>query len=102
MPTLQESTLPTVTAAVRLPGNDRGLHNLDDKFNAVELIWDTGAHGTVVSEDLLSSEFRNYSTHPIHDPYRNETGVKVAMMGKSVFSKYSLAEIAFFSSFLAL
>lgn len=75
--------LPPLSAYV--PGNDRGFHNPEDKFNAVELIWYTGAHGTVVSEDLLSSEFRNNSTHPIHDPYWNETGVKVSMMGKSVF-----------------
>ena len=83
---ITESTLPAVTAAVRLTGIDGDLQDPEDNFDAVEMIWDTGAHETVISEDLLSSDFRNYLKNPIHDPYRNETGVKVQIDGELCFS----------------
>jgi len=31
------------------------------------MIWDTGAHQTVITEDLLSDTFRQYLEDPIHD-----------------------------------
>lgn len=40
----------------------------------------------MISEDLLSPEFRNYLTHPIHNPFRNDTGVKVQIDGDICFS----------------
>lgn len=46
-------------------------------FNNVEMIWDTGAHSTIVSDDMLSDAFRQYLTLPVHDPYRSDTGVNV-------------------------
>lgn len=83
---LTDSTLPTITAAVRLIGIDGEIQDPEEKFDAVELIWDTGAHGTVIAEDLLSPEFRDYLTHPIYNPYRNDTGVKVQIDGEICFS----------------
>lgn len=53
-----------------ITGIDGELHDPEDQFDAVELIWDTGAHGTVVSEDLLSSEFRNYLVQIAIGPMR--------------------------------
>lgn len=35
---------------------------------------------------MLSTEFRNYLTHPIHDPYRNETGIRVQIDGEICLS----------------
>lgn len=40
----------------------------------------------MIAEDLLSPEFRNYLTHPIHNPYRNDMGVKVQVDGEICFS----------------
>lgn len=79
---ITESKLPTITAAIRFSGIDGTLEDPEDKFDAVELLWDTGAHGTIVSEDLLSTEFRNYLTHPIHDAYRDESGIRVQIDGE--------------------
>lgn len=41
------------------------------------MIWDTGAHSTIVSDDMLSDAFRQYLTLPVHEPYRSDTGVNV-------------------------
>lgn len=79
---IAESALPTVIAAVRLTGIDGEIQDPDEIFNAVEVIWDTRAHGTIVSEDILSPEFRNYLRHPIHDPRRTNTGVRVQIDGE--------------------
>lgn len=89
---LTETTLPTVTAAVRLTGIDGLIQNPEGNFNAVELIWDIEAHETAVTEEMLSANFRNYLTHPIHDPYRTNTGVRVQLDGEIPFSNTNLAD----------
>lgn len=89
---IAESTLPTHTAAVRLTGIDGEIQDLAEIFNAVEMIWDTGAHGTIVSEDMLSPEFRKYLTHSIHDSYRTNMQ-EYRLMGECVFLIQSYGSI---------
>lgn len=62
-----ESKLPTITVAIRFSRIDGRSEDPEDKFDAVELLWDTRAHGTIVFGDLLSTKFRKYLTLPIPD-----------------------------------
>ena len=81
---IAESTLSTVIAVVRLTGIDGEIQDPEEISNVVEMIWDTGAHGTIGSEDI-SPEFRNYLTHPIHDPLQDQHGCKrTGLIGKFV------------------
>lgn len=41
------------------------------------MIWDTGAHKTIITEDVLSAEFQEYLKDPVHDPYRSVDGLCV-------------------------
>ena len=54
------------------------------------MIWDTGAHQTVITEDLFSDKFREYLKDPIHDPYRSPDGVRVQMDGVIALSNSSI------------
>lgn len=83
---ITQSTLLTVTAAVCFTGIDGDLQDAEVNFDAFEMIWDTRAHGTVVCKNLLTSNFRDYLTDPIHDPYRSETGLKVQIDGEFCLS----------------
>lgn len=55
-------------------------------FNNFEMIWDRGAHSTIISDGMLSDAFRQYLTLPAHDLYNSDTGVKVQMDGEIRFS----------------
>jgi hypothetical protein len=35
------------------------------------MIWDTGAHRTIIAEEILSPESREYTKSLVHDPYRS-------------------------------
>jgi hypothetical protein len=41
------------------------------QLNEVDVVWDPGAHRTIMVKDLLSEGFREYLHHQIHDPYRS-------------------------------
>lgn len=72
------------------------------KFDAAELIWGTGAHGTAVAGDMLSPEFRSYLTRLIHDSCRTNTRVKCRSMEKSALRIHSCGSIVYILLSLAL
>ncbi|OBT45219.1 hypothetical protein VE00_03607 [Pseudogymnoascus sp. WSF 3629] len=41
------------------------------------MLWDTGAQSTIISEDLVSDDFKRYLAQPSHDPYRNKDATRV-------------------------
>lgn len=81
-----EKALPAVTAAVRLGGIDGTIEDPEELFNNVEIIWDTGAPSSIISDEMFSDAFRQYLKLPVHDPYRSDTGVKILMDGEIRFS----------------
>lgn len=83
--TTTERTLPAAAAAVRLNRIDGAFNDPEETLDAVDLIWDTGAHGTIIAEDILSAEFRQYLTPPLHDSYWCRT-VRVEFDGEISFS----------------
>ena len=45
-------------------------------FTFIELLWDTGAHWSIIVDEMLSADFREYLKSPLHDPYRCGAGVR--------------------------
>ncbi|OBT50616.1 hypothetical protein VE04_09560 [Pseudogymnoascus sp. 24MN13] len=70
--TLAEGYQPMVKATVVLKAVDNDDTTMSQEIKDIYILWDTGCHSTVVSDDLLTEDFRKYLDHPIHDPYRND------------------------------
>ncbi|EEH03134.1 conserved hypothetical protein [Histoplasma capsulatum G186AR] len=73
---LLDNVLPLVQAHIRVCP-------IDDEFESSEIlpeanmIWDTGAHRTIISADLLSEPFRRRLENEENDIYRSESGTAV-------------------------
>ncbi|KAK2802551.1 uracil DNA glycosylase [Onygenales sp. PD_10] len=70
--------LPTIPAKLILEGVDDD--SKQEKMENAVMLFDTGARQTILTDDMLSPEFRDYlHNDPVHDPYRISTLVR---MGK--------------------
>ncbi|PGH32139.1 hypothetical protein GX50_05100 [[Emmonsia] crescens] len=72
---LESGTLPvpTVTAKLVLEGVDD--NSKVEKIGNAVMLFDTSAQQTILTDDMLSSEFRHYlQNDPVHDPYRLKEG----------------------------
>ncbi|KAL1966110.1 hypothetical protein VTN77DRAFT_4858 [Rasamsonia byssochlamydoides] len=76
-----EDRLPLITANLTLRGLDAHESEPICRLEPVEMIWDTGAHYTIITEDLLSAEFREYLKDPLHDRYRSQEGIRLQIEG---------------------
>jgi hypothetical protein len=76
---IAEGYLPLITANLTLQGLDAPFSFPKFELNDVEFVWDTRTHRTIIVEDLLSEDFREYLRHPIHDLYRSEDGLCLQM-----------------------
>jgi len=76
---ITEKTLPVVKAKVIVSGIDGANDDLTEEFDQIDMIWDTGAPQTIITEDLLSDKFRRFLQDPMHDPYRSQDGVRVLL-----------------------
>jgi hypothetical protein len=83
---ITEKTLPTVKANVRLVGIDSKSSDPEEELKLVDMLWDTGAQQTIITEELLSESFRRYLQDPIHDPYRSSGGLRVQLDALVAFS----------------
>lgn len=72
-----ESYLPIVTADLVLRGVDGDDEDPIAELNGVSMIWDTGAHRTIIADEILPPEFRKYLESPVHDPYRSRDGLSL-------------------------
>lgn len=71
---LADSFLPVVSANLRMQAIDDFPAGESGQITAVGMIWDTGAHRTVITEELVPESFRRYLQTEIHDPYRPSDG----------------------------
>ncbi|KAJ5420332.1 hypothetical protein N7465_002851 [Penicillium sp. CMV-2018d] len=76
-PALKDSFLPMIRA-------DLGVRRLDGRetdpvrdLKGMNLIFNTGAHRTIIAEELLCTSFREYLGDPVHDPYRRNDCLSV-------------------------
>lgn len=71
--------IPIVKANMMLRGIDGTQDDPTFTLQDIRMIWDTGAHRTMISDELLSDNFRQYLTHDIHSPYRSADGLVVQL-----------------------
>lgn len=72
---VEDRALPTIQSHIRIsPVEDEETSEL---LQNAKMVWDTGAHKTIISEDLLSDELRRCLEKPDNDPYRSESGLSV-------------------------
>lgn len=83
-PKIAEDRLPLVKANISLEGVDDA--KSECLLPPAEMIWDTGAHQTIVAEEILPTEFREFLKDPIHNKYRSEHGVHVQIKAAIVFT----------------
>jgi hypothetical protein len=76
---ITEKTLPVVKAQVLLKGVDHINGDQTEFLQHVDMIWDAGAHRTIITEDLLSESFRQFLKDSRHDDYRLDNGLRVQM-----------------------
>jgi hypothetical protein len=76
---ITERTLPIVKANLILRGIDSTYSGGAEELNSVEMLWDTGAQQTIITEDLLSEPFRQYLQDPSHDSYRSGDKIRVQL-----------------------
>jgi hypothetical protein len=74
-----EQTLPVITAEGILRAFDWEDGFPQHRFGLTEMIWDTGASTTFITEEMLPSSFRDHLNHPIHDAYKSLDGSTVQM-----------------------
>ncbi|CAI7618347.1 unnamed protein product [Penicillium viridicatum] len=75
--TLEDSCLPMIRADLVVRGMDGRETDPVCDLKGMNMIFDTGAHSTVISEELLSPSFREYLGDPVHDPYRRSDSLSV-------------------------
>lgn len=71
-----EGYIPTVRGKLTLRGLDFEEGDPICEME-VDMVFDTGAHRTIIAEELLSEWFRQYLKDPVHDPYRSASGTIV-------------------------
>lgn len=76
-PALEDSFLPMIQADLIIQGLDGRKADPVCQLKGVNMIFDTGAHRTFITEELLSPSFREYLRDSVHDSYRGMDGLSV-------------------------
>lgn len=67
---VEDGHLPSIAGRLDISALDGSEEHPQDNVESSMCLWDTGSHCSSISEDLLSSSFREFLNHPVHDPYR--------------------------------
>ncbi|MCJ1344822.1 uracil DNA glycosylase [Peltigera leucophlebia] len=89
--TIAENLLPVVSANVMMYGLDAAADDPHVSLTQAELLWDTGAHSTVVVDELLPEAFKEYLTKPENECYRSADGTRVQLDALVAFSNQVLS-----------
>jgi hypothetical protein len=82
---ITDKTLPIVKANITLNGIDSEF-GPGQGLGLVDMLWDTGAQSTIVTDDILPDQFRRFLQEPSHDAYRSADKLRVQMDGIVAFS----------------
>jgi hypothetical protein len=76
---IDERLLAAISGRMKFSAVDgNGEHDLTAEIKSDYCLWDTGAYGCVISDDMFNKKFQNYlEKDPIHDPYRNNQIISV-------------------------
>jgi hypothetical protein len=83
-----KNCLALITANIIIQGLDALETDPICRLDAVDMIWDTGAHYALISEDILSAEYREYLKDSVHDPYRSKSGLRLQIEANIVFTNF--------------
>lgn len=86
-----EGHLPLVSANLVLRGLDGSTTDPICELPSVEMIWDTGAHRTIITEDVLPERFQEHLKESIHDRYRSRDAMCVQLAGTVALSNCPVA-----------
>lgn len=67
---LEDGHLPSIAGRLHLSALDGLEDHPQEMIDWSMCLWDTGSYCSLISEDLLSSTFREFLNHSVHDPYR--------------------------------
>ena len=76
---ITERTLPVVKANLSRRGIDSTYSGGAEDLESIEMLWDTGAQQTIITEDLLSASFRQYLQDASHYAYRSGYKIRVQL-----------------------
>lgn len=68
------AALPGILQLTAIDDNNGGLAF---SVQIRQMLLDTGAHISIITDDMLDDEFRHYLIDPIHDEYRSLDGTTV-------------------------
>ena len=74
---IESQKLATICGLLELSAIDGADHDPRAMISSTQMLIDTGAQVSLITDDILSRSFRDYLMDPIHDPYRSEDGTKV-------------------------
>lgn len=74
---IESKKLATLCGLLNLSAIDGTDQDLSALIRSSEMLVDTGAQVSLITDDLLPLSFRDYLLDPIHDPYRSEDGTMV-------------------------
>lgn len=89
--TITENLLPIVSANIMIYGLDSTATDPYVSLINTEVLWDTGAHSTVVVDELLPQKFKDYLEQPENDCYRSADGIRVQIDALITFTNQVLA-----------
>lgn len=81
---ITEHSLPMIKANIRLSGIDSEPEGPVAEFLSADMLWDTGAHISIISIEMLSDKFRESLKTTVHDPYRSPDGVLRLQMDATI------------------
>jgi hypothetical protein len=87
---VSERLIPSIYANISLRAIDGDDEDPVQVLNNTAMVFDTGAHRTIITEELLPRPFREWLQDPIHDPYRDQHGVTVQLDTEMAFTNCAL------------
>lgn len=97
---VEDGHLPSIAGRLKITALDGSDKHPQDIVESSMCLWDTGSHCSSISGDLLSSSFREFLNHPVHDPYR-QSGSRNIVQVDALFG-FSNQEVEISTIFLVL
>ena len=83
--TAEDKWLACIPGVVEISGIDSTTHDPKVTVSDSNVLFDTGAHISTITNDLLNDEFRDHLSSTINDPYRSKNGVTVQVAATLAF-----------------